>query len=78
MQKGELAQLLGLKPRQIDNLVAEGMPRTKEGRAFDYGADAVAFYYQRRLEGGRGERLPAWKIRRRGAPRGRSRGACGA
>jgi hypothetical protein len=48
MTKKELADLLGLKPRQIDNLVIEGMPRTKRGRAYVYGEQAVAWYYQRK------------------------------
>ena len=54
MKIGELAAFLyspqtgaTLKPRQIENLVRmpDGMPRTKVGRTWDYGPDAVTWYY---------------------------------
>jgi phage terminase Nu1 subunit (DNA packaging protein) len=50
MNKKELADVLGLKPRQIDNLVIEGLPRVKDGRAIVYGVEAVAWYFRRKLE----------------------------
>lgn len=50
MTKSELAASLGLKPRQIDNLVVEGMPRRKVGRSWIYGPDAEAWYWRRKVE----------------------------
>ena len=44
----------------MDNLVAEGLPRTKAGRSYDYGSDAIVWYYERKLERERGKR-PALK-----------------
>lgn len=59
MTRKELADLLGLKPRQIDNLVVEGIPRRKAGRSYDYGADAVAWYFRRKLEALESARPPS-------------------
>jgi phage terminase Nu1 subunit (DNA packaging protein) len=48
--KNEIAKVLGLTPRQIENLTAEGMPRTKAGRTFEYGPDAIVWYFTRKIE----------------------------
>jgi phage terminase Nu1 subunit (DNA packaging protein) len=50
MTKSEIAASLGLKPRQVDNLVVEGMPRKKVGRSWVYGQDAEAWYWRRKVE----------------------------
>ena len=50
MTKKEFADAIGLKPRQIDNLVLDGLPRTKRGRPNDYGIEAVVWYFRRREE----------------------------
>jgi len=50
MTRDKLAAALNLTARQIANLAAEGMPRRRRGRAFDYDVDAVVWYYQRKLE----------------------------
>ena len=50
MTKKEFADAIGLKPRQIDNLVLDGLPRTKRGRSNDYGIEAVVWYFRRREE----------------------------
>ena len=57
MTKGEFAEAVGLALRQVDNLVLEaGFPRTKVGRSYDYGAVAVVWSYERKLERERGKR----------------------
>ena len=50
MTKKQFADAIGLKPRQIDNLVLDGLPRIKRGRSFDYGIEAVVWYFRRREE----------------------------
>jgi phage terminase Nu1 subunit (DNA packaging protein) len=50
LNKKQFADTIGLKPRQIDNLVLDGIPRTKRGRSYDYGIKAVVWYYQRRID----------------------------
>jgi len=50
MTKYEFARQLGLKPRQIDNLVAEGMPRKKDGRSWVYTAESEAWYWKRKVD----------------------------
>ncbi|KKK51877.1 hypothetical protein LCGC14_3110550, partial [marine sediment metagenome] len=50
LNKKQFADTIGLKPRQIDNLVLDGLPRTKRGRSYDYGIEAVVWYYQRRID----------------------------
>src|SRR3990167_694399 len=50
MNKKQLADVLGLKPRQVDNLVVDGIPRAKIGREWEYGPEAVAWYFRRKLE----------------------------
>ena len=50
MTKKEFADVIGLKPRQIDNLVLDGLPRTKRGRSYDYEIEAVVWYFRRREE----------------------------
>ena len=50
MTKKEFADAIGLKPRQIENLVRDGLPRTKCGRSHDYGIEAVVWYFRRREE----------------------------
>ncbi len=54
--KKELADLLGLSVRQIDNLLVEGIPRVRRGRRVLYGADAVAWYFRRKLDAAEAER----------------------
>lgn len=46
----EIADALGLTTRQIANLVVDRMPRVKKGRSWDYGLDAVVWYFTRKLE----------------------------
>lgn len=59
MNKKQLADQLGLKPRQIDNLVLDGLPRTKRGREWDYGIEAVVWYFTRKIERLEQTRLPS-------------------
>ncbi len=56
MTKGEFAKAAGVTPRQVDNLVIEGLPQTTVGRRYDYGADAIVWHYGRKLERERGTR----------------------
>ena len=49
MKRQDIALMIGLSHRHIDNLVLDGMPREKSGRSWEYGAEAVAWYYQRRV-----------------------------
>jgi phage terminase Nu1 subunit (DNA packaging protein) len=46
--KPEYARLLGLSRRQIDNLVADGCPRIKDGGTWKYPAAAVQWYIERK------------------------------
>ena len=50
MTKKEFADAIGLKPRQIDNLVIDGLPRSKRGRSYGYEIEAVVWYFRRREE----------------------------
>ena len=45
MKIKELVAFLPVKTRQIENLVNDGLPRAKVGRCWDYGPDAVIWYY---------------------------------
>ena len=58
MKIKELADLLGLKVRRVNDFVVEGIPRTKAGRTWDYGPDAVVWYFVRKLERLESERPP--------------------
>lgn len=59
MKKKELADILGVTPRQVDNLVVDGLPRTKAGREWRYGPEAVAWYFRRKLEAVEAQRPPS-------------------
>lgn len=48
--KRELSQAIGVSLRQIDNLVAEGMPVVKDGRRNLYTIDSIRFYVDKKLE----------------------------
>lgn len=50
LTKAQLAAILGLSRRQIENLVAEGMPQEKVGRRCVYPLTAIAWYVRRKLE----------------------------
>lgn len=54
--KKELAELLAVTPRQINNLVKEGMPQRLNGGRPKYGMEAVTWYYGRKLEEVKAER----------------------
>ena len=49
MNRKEFAEKIGLTPRQVDNLAVEGLPRTNEGRRYDYDIDSAVWYYERKV-----------------------------
>jgi phage terminase Nu1 subunit (DNA packaging protein) len=58
MTKKELADVLHLTPRQVDNLVVDGIPRRKAGRSWAYDVVAVVWYFSRKLEAAQAARPP--------------------
>jgi len=59
LTKKELSDTIGVSLRQIDSLVAEGLPRVKRGRRYEYPYVAIAWYFQRKLARVEGQRPPA-------------------
>ncbi len=59
MNRKEIADVLGVTPRQIDNYVVDGIPWKKIGRCWDYGVAAVAWHYQRKLDAIEQKRPPS-------------------
>ena len=57
--KKELSEALGVSLRQIENLVAQGMPRIKKGRRYEYPYAAITWYYHRKIATLEGQRPPA-------------------
>ena len=71
MTKKEFADAIGLTPRQIDNLVIDGLPRTNHGQSYAYGTEAVVEYFGRREERAKATRTDLKESQERSAASGR-------
>lgn len=50
LTKREISRAIGVSLRQIDNLVAEGMPVERDGRRNVYTVDSIRYYVDKKLE----------------------------
>ena len=67
MRKSELAEVLGVSIRTVESAVQSGMPKGRQGRAYDFGPDAIVWYYQKKLDAVEGKMATMGEAQRRKA-----------